>query len=303
MPSATSCSSSATRSARSSPSSPSSSPSAAKSICSGGITGQRKVPGGHGQAARRGAHPAVHTPPGTARQAGVRWHAQNHRAVIVLGIDPGLANTGYGVVARRDGRLVALDGGVIETRAGRSAGAPSGRDPRRGGCAAGRARARRGRPRGALLRPERAHARSPSARPAASSMLAAGQRGVPCASYTPQQVKGAVCGSGRAQKDQVARMVKTLLGLAEEPRPDHAADALAVAVCHANCAPLAMALACAREGAGVHDGAGRTDDRAAAGRGRGPPRRPRGDPLRRASATARRSPRRRCATCPPWARR
>jgi crossover junction endodeoxyribonuclease RuvC len=82
-------------------------------------------------------------------------------------------------------------------------------------------------------------------------MLAAGQRAVPCAGYTPQQVKGAVCGSGRAQKDQVARMVKTLLGLAEEPRPDHAADALAVAVCHANCAPLAMALAGAHEGAGA----------------------------------------------------
>jgi crossover junction endodeoxyribonuclease RuvC len=84
-------------------------------------------------------------------------------------------------------------------------------------------------------------------------LLAAGQRGVPCAGYTPQQVKGAVCGSGRAQKDQVARMVKTLLGLTEEPRPDHAADALAVALCHANCAPLAAALAGASErvGAGV----------------------------------------------------
>ena len=59
-------------------------------------------------------------------------------------------------------------------------------------------------------------------------MLAAGQHGLPCASYTPQKVKGAVCGNGRAGKDQVARMVKMLLGLAEEPRPDHAADALAV---------------------------------------------------------------------------
>jgi crossover junction endodeoxyribonuclease RuvC len=74
-------------------------------------------------------------------------------------------------------------------------------------------------------------------------MLAAGQHGVPCAGYTPQQVKGAVCGSGRAQKDQVARMVRALLGLQEDPKPDHAADALAVAICHANCAPLSMALA------------------------------------------------------------
>jgi crossover junction endodeoxyribonuclease RuvC len=161
--------------------------------------------------------------------------------VIVLGIDPGLANTGYGVVQRRGGRLLALDGGVIETRAGvaherRLADIHAGVDALlcehepdavaleelyfgqnvRTAFAVGQAR-------GVV-------------------MLAAGQRGVPCASYTPQQVKSAVCGSGRAEKDQVARMVKTLLGLLEEPRPDHAADALAVALCHANCAPMARAL-------------------------------------------------------------
>ena len=73
-------------------------------------------------------------------------------------------------------------------------------------------------------------------------MLAAGQRDIPCASYTPQQVKGAVCGNGRAAKDQVQRMVQTLLSLTELPRPDHAADALAVAICHANGAPLRAAL-------------------------------------------------------------
>jgi crossover junction endodeoxyribonuclease RuvC len=76
-------------------------------------------------------------------------------------------------------------------------------------------------------------------------MLAAGQRRIPCSSYTPQQVKSAVCGSGRAAKDQVQRMVQTLLALPELPRPDHAADALAVAICHANGAPLAAALATA----------------------------------------------------------
>jgi crossover junction endodeoxyribonuclease RuvC len=164
------------------------------------------------------------------------------QSVIVLGIDPGLANTGYGVVERRGGRLLALDGGVIETRAGvaqerRLTDIHAGVD--------------------ALLSEHRPDAvaleelyfgqnvRTAFAVGQARGvvMLAAGQHGVPCAGYTPQQVKGAVCGSGRAGKDQVARMVKTLLGLLEEPRPDHAADALAVAVCHANCAPLAMALA------------------------------------------------------------
>ena len=69
--------------------------------------------------------------------------------------------------------------------------------------------------------------------------------GVHCADYTPQQVKGAVCGTGRADKGQVARMVQALLSLPEPPRPDHAADALAVAICHANQAPFAAAAAVA----------------------------------------------------------
>ena len=69
-------------------------------------------------------------------------------------------------------------------------------------------------------------------------LLAAGQRGLPARSYTPQQVKAAVCGSGRAAKDQVGRMVARLLGLDAVPTPDHAADALAVAVAELNRAPL-----------------------------------------------------------------
>jgi crossover junction endodeoxyribonuclease RuvC len=74
-------------------------------------------------------------------------------------------------------------------------------------------------------------------------VLAAGQRGIPCRSYTPQQIKGAVCGSGRAGKDQVQRMVQALLALTDLPRPDHAADALAVAICEQNAAPLRAAIA------------------------------------------------------------
>ena len=73
-------------------------------------------------------------------------------------------------------------------------------------------------------------------------ILAAGQREIRTSSYTPQQVKAAVCGSGKAAKDQVQRMVQTLLALPELPKPDHAADALAVAICHANGAPLQAAL-------------------------------------------------------------
>jgi crossover junction endodeoxyribonuclease RuvC len=65
------------------------------------------------------------------------------------------------------------------------------------------------------------------------ALLAAAQRGVRCFTYKPQAIKMAVCGSGGAAKDQVQRMVGTLLGLPEAPAPDHAADALAVAICHA----------------------------------------------------------------------
>lgn len=169
--------------------------------------------------------------------------------MIVLGIDPGLASTGYGVVASGrasagESGLRALDGGVIETRAG---GSPEAR------LAEIHARI------DALLL---AHAPDAvaleelyfgqNARTAFAvgqgrgvAMLAAGQRGVPCASYTPQQVKSAVCGSGRADKQQVGRMVMMLLGPLEQPCGDHATDALAVAVCHVNRAPSARALAAA----------------------------------------------------------
>jgi crossover junction endodeoxyribonuclease RuvC len=162
--------------------------------------------------------------------------------MIVVGIDPGTANTGYGVVARQGGRMVALDGGVVQTS---PATDPAAR------LAAIHARV------GELLdehRPEAvaveelyfgANVRSALAVGQARGvvLLAAGQRGIPCWSYTPQQIKGAVCGSGRAGKDQVQRMVQTLLALEELPRPDHAADALAVAICHANSAPMRRALA------------------------------------------------------------
>jgi crossover junction endodeoxyribonuclease RuvC len=162
--------------------------------------------------------------------------------MVVLGIDPGTAHTGFGVVARRGGRIVALDGGVVTTPAGL---------PLERRLATIHARV-------AALIDEHApdavavediffgvNARTAFAvgQARGAVLLAAGQRGLPCAAYTPQQVKGAVCGSGRAAKEQVQRMVQRLLALPDPPRPDHAADALAVALCHANRAPLAGAVA------------------------------------------------------------
>jgi crossover junction endodeoxyribonuclease RuvC len=162
--------------------------------------------------------------------------------MIVLGIDPGLANTGYGVVALRDGRLAALDGGVIET------GSHSPHERRLADIHEAVDRLIATHEPDAVALEELYFGQNVRTAFAVGHargvvMLAAGQHGLPCSSYTPQQVKGAVCGSGRAAKDQVARMVQTLLSLQHEPRPDHAADALAVAICHANCAPLTRALA------------------------------------------------------------
>ena len=163
-------------------------------------------------------------------------------SVRVLGIDPGLANTGYGVVARRGGRLVALDGGCIETPAAMAA-------EQRLAVIHERICALLDEHTPDAVALEElyfgANARSAFAVGQARGVviLAAGQRAIRCASYTPEQVKSAVCGSGKAEKAQVQRMVQALLSLPELPKPDHAADALAVAICHANGAPMQRALA------------------------------------------------------------
>jgi crossover junction endodeoxyribonuclease RuvC len=161
--------------------------------------------------------------------------------VVVLGIDPGTAHTGYGVVLARGRKLAALDGGVIET----SPGAPL---ERRLAAIHGRLRELIDRHGPSAVAVEdvyfgrNAHSAFAVGQARGVVLLSAGLAGVPCFSYTPQAVKQAVCGSGGAGKEQVQRMVGALLALPELPRPDHAADALAVAICHANGAPLKAAL-------------------------------------------------------------
>src|SRR5437763_345318 len=146
--------------------------------------------------------------------------------MLVLGIDPRTASTGYGLVRGTGSRLNALGQGVIVTR-------PT--IPLELRLAHIHARV------GELIDaygPDAiaieelyfgANVRTAFAVGQARGvvLLAAGQRAVPSRSYTPQQVKAAVCGSGRAGKDQVARMVTRLLGMATPPASDHAADALA----------------------------------------------------------------------------
>lgn len=66
-------------------------------------------------------------------------------------------------------------------------------------------------------------------------LLAAGMEGIPVVSYSPARVKKSLTGNGRATKEQMQRMIQVRLGLASLPEPDHVADALALALCHANC--------------------------------------------------------------------
>jgi crossover junction endodeoxyribonuclease RuvC len=162
--------------------------------------------------------------------------------MIVLGIDPGLAHTGFGVVRGAEGRLCALDGGVIETPATASS------ERRLAQIALEIASVLEQHEPSVVAIEDLyfgANVRSAFAVGQARGvvMAAAGVRGIPCHSYTPQQVKSAVCGSGRAPKAQVGRMVAALLSLSAPAGSDHAADALAVAICHLNRAPVAAALA------------------------------------------------------------
>lgn len=162
--------------------------------------------------------------------------------VVVLGIDPGTANTGYGVVLARGRSLAALDGGVIATAPG---------VPLERRLAEIHARVchliSEHKPTAMAVEDlyfgRNSHSAFAVGQARGVVLLSAGMAGVPCYSYTPQAVKQAVCGSGAAEKAQIQRMVGALLSLPEPPSPDHAADALAVAICHANGAPLRAALA------------------------------------------------------------
>src|SRR5919204_3248647 len=155
----------------------------------------------------------------------------------VLGIDPGTAACGYGIVHESDGRLRAVDHGWWKTRAAERA----------------ELRLKRIFDRVAALidvhRPDAVALEESFVGADARTALSVGQaRGavlVACAAagvssreYSPNRIKSTVCGYGHADKAQVQRMVKTLLGLAELPTPHHAADALAVAICHALAPPL-----------------------------------------------------------------
>jgi crossover junction endodeoxyribonuclease RuvC len=160
--------------------------------------------------------------------------------VKVLGIDPGTAACGYGIVHESGGRLRAVDHGWWRTSARE-------RPERRL-----RTIFERVRELVALHAPDAVVLEESFVGADARIALSVGQaRGavlvacaladVECAEYAPALVKQTICGYGRADKAQVQRMVRAILALPAPPEPTHAADALAVAICHALSPPLLRA--------------------------------------------------------------
>jgi crossover junction endodeoxyribonuclease RuvC len=165
---------------------------------------------------------------------------QNNPSVVLLGVDPGTALTGYGFVLEEpSGELKALDYGVIKT-ADKTA-----LEKRLQIIYTELTRLIQ------LHRPVSGAVEKLFFQSNAKTALSVGQArgvillalancGVQVASYTPMQVKQAVSGYGGADKNQVQQMIRMMLSLEDIPRPDDAADALAVAICHSHSRRLTM---------------------------------------------------------------
>ncbi|MEE4274762.1 MAG: crossover junction endodeoxyribonuclease RuvC [Thermoleophilia bacterium] len=153
--------------------------------------------------------------------------------MIVLGFDPGTASTGWGVVEQQGNRLHSLGHGCIVT----SPREPTVRRLRRIHDEAA-ALIRRFGPDVVVIEELFVNANTRTALAVGQArgvlMLAASDLASPPYEYSPLEIKRGVTGYGRATKVQVQEMTKVLLGLKRIPQPDHAADALAVAICHAH---------------------------------------------------------------------
>ena len=153
--------------------------------------------------------------------------------MIILGVDPGTAITGYGLVEQLGNRYRLLEYGVI--RSSKTADTAG----RLNQVFSGINRVING------FKPDHVAVEELFFNKNAKTALIVGQargviilashlQGLPVFEYTPLQVKQAVVGYGRAEKQQVQFMVKAILNLGELPKPDDAADALATAICHGN---------------------------------------------------------------------
>ena len=130
--------------------------------------------------------------------------------MVILGIDPGLAHTGWGIIEERRGEVRCRAYGCIETSAGSPLAVES------------------------IYFGANVRSAIPTAHARGAALVALSECALEIGEYTPMQIKQAVVGTGAADKRQVAYMVRTLTQLDHDPHPDHAADALACAICHVN---------------------------------------------------------------------
>lgn len=153
--------------------------------------------------------------------------------MIILGIDPGFAITGYGVVDYTGYKFKVIDYGVVSTDKSELFSSRLQSiydtlsfiiDRYHPDCMAIEELFFNNNAKTAIMA---AHGRG-------VALLACTKKGIPCFEYTPLQVKQNIAGYGRAEKRQVQQMVKLILNLDSIPKPDDAADALAIAICHAH---------------------------------------------------------------------
>ena len=161
--------------------------------------------------------------------------------MFVLGIDPGLTTTGYGVVEVEGPDARAIAAGVVRTDPAQSVSlrlAELHRDLR--------GIIQEYSPNEAAIEEvfvnRNLYTAMAVGRASGVALLALAEAGVPTKEYTPSAVKMALCGNGSAPKDQVKRVVAMRLKLSGAPRPADAADALAVALCHLQSLPMRRAL-------------------------------------------------------------
>lgn len=153
--------------------------------------------------------------------------------MVILGVDPGLAHTGWGVVETRGSVCRARAYGCVATRAHEAIDSRLGRiyDELR-------AVIDKFGPTELAIENvyfgENVKSAIATAQARGVAIVACSKAGLSVGEYTPMQIKQAVVGTGAADKHQVMYMVRSILALDHEPHPDHAADALAAAVCHAN---------------------------------------------------------------------
>jgi crossover junction endodeoxyribonuclease RuvC len=150
----------------------------------------------------------------------------------IVGIDPGLKNTGFGVIQVKSNRICYVDHGVISTETGIEKGARLeyihksiiGLIEKYKPCEAGIEE---------IFFAKNLKTAIPVAEAKGVILCALSLMNTKVFTYTPLEVKRGVVGNGRAEKFQVQELVRIILKLKDVPRPDHAADALAVALCHA----------------------------------------------------------------------